>query len=630
VADEYAVDGSTNFLGGQDASKIPALVPPDSYHSGVNLSVSKGVPTPRWGNRQAKLKFPTGGVVLPNLYTIPYATAFHQGRFQALIPYSVGKTYYLIVVVSGVIFLINQETFEVTVPAIEGGGLLNENSPRLNWSNAGEFLVIFDFPNFPVILQGTVARRADPALFEVPVSVLGGYNQNRLFISNAGNEFTGGDPTGSLAAPEAPVTFQEVELPASPYFGQIFQLSTNYSNDPITFLGFLQVIDTSTGIGPFLVGTTNAIYSYQTQLPRAQWEASQFGSVFVENAGIAGARSGINVNSDFFFFSSDGQLRSASMSRDEQKKWARVPISREVENWLKYWDKSLIPYTVLGYFNNKIFATVNPYRTDAILPNKTPVFDVAFGGMVVLELDNLATLGKDGQPAWAGLWTGLRPMDMCVSNQRMFVMSKDDNSVNELYEVDPTITYDVSKNGDIRYVESIIYTREYDFSASGAVSSIPIPFQNKDLHSIDLDLRNIQGDFSIDVLFKPSQASYFAEWGTFKHVAPWLTCGVPQGCEINGLLPHQFRDITIGEPIDGGKCADVSRTFLRTFRKLQLKFVIKGKYWELQGFKLKAKIHPQNELETSCNIYPDLKLCADCLTNDWTVGAFKTCQPQVS
>lgn len=614
MPDDLLADGSTTFLGGQDASKVPHLVPPESYFAGVNISVQNGVPIPRWGVHRKKLNFPDSGIVQPDGKTLTYREIFHSGRFQAAAPYSIGGTYYVLVVINGLIFLIDQDTYDVSVLSITDGSTLNGNAARINWSPAGAYMVLFDFPNVPVILQGSTARRAVLTDFEVPISVLGAYNQNRLFIANAANEFTGGDPAGNLATPNAPITFEEIEAVGSPYLGQIFQLSTNYNNDPITAMGFLQVTDTSTGIGPLLVATNKAIYSYQTQNPRSTWEAGQFGSVFIEGAGIAGARAFSNVNSDLFFLSSDGQVRTAAMSREEQKKWARIPVSKEVQNWLKYWDKSLISYGVVGYFQNKLFVTANPYRTNALNSERNPIYDVTHGGIVVLELDNLATIKRDGVPAWAGLWTGVRPLDFVTNNDRFFVMSKDEEFSNQLYEFDPATTYDTA-DGLVRQVRAIIYTREFDFENH---------FQNKSAHSLDVAIANVQGDLSLDVKFKPAHGSRFVEWQTFTHLAPWRSCSGPTSCSINGLLPHNFRDLNFGEPKDGKVCDAVSNLYYDTFRKLQLKIIIEGTYWELEGFKIKAKPLPQNEFITACAVYNPVELCGEC-SDDWSFGAFKSC-----
>lgn len=627
MADQFLQDGQVDFVAGQDASQIPVRIAENSYAAGINLQVSKGVPGPRWGSFKKEITFPEGGITNPVSHlTVSYSEIFHSGRFQSLIPYAFGGQTYLLVIISGVIFLINKATFVAAIIPIQGGGSLNQTTPRLNWSNAGKYLVIFDYPNYPVIFDGVTARRSDPAKYEVPISTIGMFNQNRLFIGNAGNEYTAGDPVGNLATPEAPITFEEVLAPAATYSAQVFQLPTNYlnnSNDPITAMTYLQQTDTSTGIGPALIATGNQIFSIQSQRQRAQWQPlgqpTDFASLFVANAGIAGPRAVTNVNTDVFFLSNDGQLRSAAMSRDEQRKWSRVPISREVSNWLKYWDKSLIPYTVLGYFKNKIFVTANPYRVVSYDTNRNPIYDIAFGGMVVLSTDNLATLGHDGVPAWDGLWIPCRPMDMCEVSGNFFIISKDDYSRNEIYELRPNTTFDMDSKGRVRQVTSTLYTREFDFKT---------PFQDKDLYSLVLGIQNVSGDFSCNVEFKPSHGTNYVEWQTFEHLAPWRNCGVPEDCLVNGLAPHNFKNITFGTPLAAGACDLVSQLKYGNIRKVQLKFTISGIYWELQEYLLNTKPTPQAQrINNVCdNLKVGPAICVECNNSDWAIGPFESCQ----
>lgn len=611
-------------LGGQDASKIPSLVQPDSYSAGVNVSVAKGILSPRWGVKKNKFTYPSGGIKVPpgNVF-ISYENIFHSGRFQALIPYTFGSTNYLLIVVNGIIFVHNLDTRAVTVMDIADGSNLNENAERLNWSFAAKFLVIFDYPNFPVIIENLSARRADPAKFEVPVSTLGAYNQNRLFIANAGDEFTAGDPTGNPATPEAPITFEEVIAPASNFLGQVFELPTSQTNATITAMGFLQFVDDSTGIGPLLVASPDMIFAYNTQNPRSTWQPlgqpGNFGSAFVDIGGIVGPRAFTNVNADIFFQSGDGQIRSANMSRNEQKQWSRVPLSREVENWLIFNDKALAQFSVIGYFQNKIFVTVNPFRVSAQTNTRELTFDTAFGGFAVLEIDNLATLGKDGTPAWAGLWTGLRPMDLATIGGKCFIISKDAEFRNEIYEFTPDKTYD-QDGENIRYVKSIVYSREYDFKDK---------FQNKALHSLDLGLYNLQGDFSVDVKFKPAHASNFADWQGYKKIVPWRSCVVRKETCPNGLASQGVFNLTLGTPIDAQKCEATNQAPLESFRKVQLKIILEGKNWELQEYRIKAIQLPQNELETSCDQLQVVEICKECNT-DWYIGPFKSCLSQVT
>lgn len=614
MGQEIISDASLSFTGGQDASKTPHLVPDNAFFAGVNVTTEDGNIKPRWGlSKLSSVTFQSGGIKQGNLQTKSYRDVFKTGKFQALAYYSVGVDYFIVVVVSGQIFFVNEKTLAVQHIPLEGEQL-NPRAPRLNWSVAGKYLVIFDFPAFPVIIEGITARRADPDKLEIPVSNIGGYNQNRLIIGNAGNEFTAGDPVGSTATPNAPITFEEFLTIASPFFGQAFQLNTNYSNDPITAIGFLQVSDQSTEIGPLLVATQSAIYSYLTQTPRSSWEAGQFGSVLVYNAGIAGPRAIDNLNSDVIFFSPDLSIRSLSMSRDEQRKWSKTPISREVKNWLIAHDRELLQYAFVTYFNNKVFISVNPYRTSSLGIDNETLPDYAHGGVVVLELDSISNLTKESPPVWAGLWTGFRPMDMVVCNNRGFAISKD-GGVNELYEIRPDLTYDIE--GDkVRYIKSKVYTKEYDFGET--------QFNNKQLHSLDLTLRNVRGDFSVSASFKPDHSPYFIPWREWRHAAPWRNCRQP--FSFMGYEAHNFLTVNLGSPKDVKKvCSQPTKTHAITFRNVQLQLEFEGAYWELETLRVKAEIDRQSENITSCKEYPPTPLPTPCNT-DWSFGEFETCQ----
>lgn len=607
--------GADTFIGGQDASKIPDRISDECYAAGVNVSVRRASIQPRWGFERVQITFPDEVILDPFQRERSIQSLFEGGKFQALATYYIGDYQYIIIVVSGIIYALNPDTFNLVRIPIADGTMLNPRAARINWTAAGKYLVLYDYPANPVIVDGFSARRSVLANMEIPVSTQGAFNENRLFVANNGSEFTAGDPVGNPLTPTAPLTFEEVMTTGSPYLGQIFQVPTSDHNDPITYMGFLQVSDTSTGIGPLIIGTERSVYTFATQNTRDQWDQGQFGSLLCYNAGIAGPRAFCNVNSDAFFLSPDGYVRSLAMSRDEQRKWARVPVSREVENWFKYWDRDLIQYAFAGTFNNKIFFSVNPYRMSVTdYETMLPIADYAHGGMAVMELDSLTSFGEASKPVWAGLWTGVNPMDMVTLGNRAFIISKDETNINRFYEINPSINHDTDGSA-IRFVRSRIYTKEYDFND---------PFLNKEIHSVDFNFDSLRGDFEIDIKYKPSHSPCFIPWRSFKHTAPWrICCPTPDGCILNGFAPHHIRDFTIGAPNDD-LCNPITNDFYKIFRKLQLMLTLTGKYWEIHEVRIKALPRQQSEIQTICDSYPTVTIC-DCCTDDWYVGPFKSC-----
>jgi hypothetical protein len=607
VADNIVPDGDSDFSTGQDASKIPSRIPPNSYAAGINVSAKNGALSPRWGWEEIDLKFPSGGVTGTDGRFRSWKSVFESGKFQAGAPYVIGQDFYSLIVVNGILFLINNKSFTVSVITLVGESL-DFGADRLNWTPADKYFVVFDYPARPVILDGVHARRSDKTKSEVPISRLGALNSNRVFIADGGNEFTAGDPIGSNGpGVNAPITFEEILKSGSNFFGQIFKLPSNYHNEVITGMAFLQATDTSTGIGPLLVGTKNIVASYAAHTPRANWQQEQFGSILLFNAGIAGARSFVNVGSDLFIQSGDGQIRTIAMAREEQHRFSKVPISVEIENWLKFWDIDLAKFGVLGYHKNKIFVAVNPYRTEAIDNNGKVTTDVAHGGVAVLELDNVTSFGEASKPAWAGLWTGVNPMEFILSDNDLFVVSKDNQKINKLYRARPDRTYDTSGT-NLNYIRSRVYTRGYVHQA---------PLNDKDLLSLELEVSAASGPLEIKAAYSPSHAETFIPWAnTFQQDIKFQECDMAKASPT-GYGKQGFKSINFGSP-PPNVCNEATKELLAKYHNVQIRLDITGRTWSLNSVVVNARVLPKVFNNISCPKYSaiPLEIPAEC-NDDW-------------
>ena len=628
-------DGNVSFRGGQNAGILADRIREDQYASGVNVTTVDGGLSPRPGFVHQEIKVRTeGGVTLSDGNRVSYSEIFSTGKFQGASSYLTDAGEFIVAVISGVIFKIDPlcdtaDVIEVTkesslkTPNTEciepNSNRLNQYCRRVNFAEAGRFLVIFDYPDFPVIIDGSTAKRADPKRVEldgfpcpeVPASVIGAFNQNRLFVGSAVHEFTGGDPVGNALAPDAPITFKEIFIEASEFLGQSFSLGTTNSNNPITAMGFIQVVDTSTGIGPLFVATKNSIYTFRTDIPRSQWEQTRFGSLLLFNAGIAGQRAFTHLNSDLIFMSGDGQIRSLSMARREQGQWANTPIDREIRNWVRFDDRELISLTVAESFRNRVFITVDPFRIPAkdLFGNK--VSDFAFGGIVVLELDNVSGIFQDATPAWAGLWTGIYPMDLVQAGSELYLFSKDPNSVNRLYKLDEGITYDIFQ-GKRKQVTSRIYTREYSFQDK---------FLLKEEKSVEPTLREVEGELCLKVDRKSESASNWSSWKTFKHLALTDDCNISDCGTRPVKLPHKFRELNLGDPESSDLCNPVTDDDLRYFRKMQYRITINAKSWKLEDFRAGAELQEDDNLiNITCSELKEKTVEKDCRDiSDWLI-----------
>lgn len=609
-------DGTTDFSGGQNAAVKPDQIGANQFFTGVNVSTEKGVLVPRWGIEEQVLDWSIAGNYTQQTgLEIPFEEVFNRGKNQAIITYSIGPDKYVIYIVGGFFFLIDSHSLIVTV--LNPTDPVNPDADRINWSNAGIYLVIYDFPNVPFILEGITTRRSDPTVNEVPVSVLGAYNQNRLCIANAGIDWTAGDPAGSIAAPDAPITFIEVNTGGSPYVGDVYQVPTaNRNNDVITAMGFLQVLDKSTEIGPLLVSTAKAIYHYRTDLPRSLWQGGTadyvFGSVLLYSAGIIAQRAFINVNSDIIFKSSDGQVRALSMARNEQRLWGNSPISKEVSNFLELIDIDLGKFSTVSYFKNKIFVTCNPHRTTAVSPEGIEQTDYINGGVVVIEADNIATLSNPNvAPVWAGLWTGVRFVDFADVDGEMYISAKDGGR-NKLYKFTPERTYDVIE-GKKRVIRSVIETKAYAHTDNT---------KNKKLHHVELGLNELKGEVKLDIYYKPSTYENYLFWKTAEFSAPFEQCeAFPEF--PNGLAMQGIRDFNSGGVIIE-ECDESSKLLLYVFKDVQLRLILTGEHWELNYIKVMALLAEESQTDPYCKKKKAVRIGKECF-DYWYIPSLDNC-----
>lgn len=613
---ELVRDGTTDFSLGQDAWHVPGKIQPNQYAAGVNVSARGGVLKPRPPFDQQDMDFEEKYIVNDFGYTRTIENIWATGKYQALIPFYMYDEYYLITVISGIIYKTRLSNMYTSV--LSDTIYVNQYQARVNWTYAGDNIVLFDYPNRPVIITPTDVRRADPdhtvngqTQPEVPVATLGAYNQNRLFIANAGTEITAGDPAGSLLTPEAPLTFTEIFEPSSPYVNQVFSLPTDETNTPIVAMGFMQLLDQNPGIGPLFVSTEKNLFFYKTNQPRVNWTQGEFSGLLLANAGMAGARSFINVNSDLIFLSAENNIHALSTARNEMNKWGNVPISREVSNYLKCYDKSLLKYAVLAYHNNRILISTNPYRMACQDRNLQLVSDYAHAGLVVLEVDTMSSMLIDSSPTWAGLWTGIDVMDMVTVNGRLYLIAKDGGR-NKLFVLDEDKLTDCI-DGQNRRVRSIVYTKAYEFER---------PFDQKQEGTAVLYLQELAGKVDVKLERKVAHSTEWLLWDTWEHIAPDETPYVPDDSFVNGFAKHEIRHVVFGDPVEDG-CSPINGDMYNTFREIQLRLTVEANDWMLESIKLEANLVPfleRRDYET----YETVAI-PEQVSPDWTVPEVTLC-----
>lgn len=617
-----STDGSGSFYIGQDASKLPSQVVDGAYYKGINVTTKSGYLSPRPGFIQTDFTLENENAYFTdnNGRKIRYKEVFEKGKFQGAYHYRTEAGERIVCVYSGLIFMLNPNTGKAQYLEIDKEDnvysklgnkyeprtqRLNQYIDRHNFSQAGTYLVIFDYPDRPVILDGYHAFRSPTGetdtngnpVYYVPPTVMGCYNSNRLFVADASNSFTAGDPVGSLIAPKAPITFNELYQESGEYQGQTFSLGSINKNNPITAMGFMQVTDTSTGIGPMFVATKDAIYMYATNTPRANWTTGDqaFGTMFLYNAGIIGPKAVENLNSDLIFMSGDGHVRSVVLSREYAASWENTPMDLEVWNWLKTDFMDIKKLTVIKSAYNKVFVTARPFITKSINLWGDYVYDYAFHGLVVLELDSTSSLQSKSNPAWAGIWTGLNVQDIVECDGDMYIFSKDPSYRNGIYKIDIDTPYDIYK-GEKKNIKSRIYTKQYNGDSA---------FQDKRERSLLLGLQGLKGNIILDVE-RSNDYNKYSLWKHWEYNAPICSMDTPEN-----LMEHNFRELSLGGP-EETICSDVTGDYGDVYKGTQFRIDISGEYWRLEHLVIISDKVSSNFDTNLCELESGKKVFKDC------------------
>lgn len=613
------IDGTIDWSGGQNSGLTPDRIGKNQFERGINTSCKNGSIKPR----PRLLHIPVKVVTLGSEGGRSYQHLFDLGKFQGERAFTDDVKSFAITVRSGIIFKVDYTRGIATVIRHGTDDRIGLRHRRVCIKPAGMFIVIHDWPNNPIIITGDFAARsnfyakdnAGIPVPEIPQSVLGVFVQSRYWIANSTNEFTAGDFVGDRLYPDAPITFGEVFLPGGPFVGQAFNLGYGFGHTAITAMGFISSRNSQSKIqatkyGPLYVATKRSIHVYDAELPRVEWAKTAFGRIELSGTGIVGERAHTIIGSDILFQSALGDVHSFSKNQnDERSGWATTIISREVDDWLETVNKDYLGIGFITFFDKVVLVGARPIRIPIKGYRGQTIYDYAHEGMVALELDNVSTIATPASPVWAGLWTGIRPMEASVVDNDLYVVSKDVDGYNRTYRLDENAIYDTCNNTK-RAVKGRLYTRSFDFET---------PFADKTEHSLDLNIGDVEGELELTAYRKPLHSSTFAKWNTYVYTEECEeVCGVDGG-SFAPNDPVGYRVLSFGDPVENPNNTANGEDG-KTFRETQV--MLEFRAGEFTLFKLKIRAEGLEEADsdgTVCTAKVQQQPKAQCnLKDDWS------------
>lgn len=428
-------DGFNILRKGMNSGVAPDFLGREALSLAVNAAFRGGKIHPRPGITRRPLKFDSGET----------REAFEGGYFQGAHPYvwsqgDAADCAYLVVSISGRIFridLTNFDCFDMITPGIG----INPPHYRQAWFEQAEmFLIIQDGQSVPFIWDGATLKRSNVIQGQVPVGTIMRYALGRLtVVLPDGRAFVAGNIVGSEEGKgtlqyqfrDSLLWFTENDLLAS---GGVFA-----ARERVTALHEIQVIDKTVNQDPLFIFSRKGGALANYPKVRELWDTTQSPIVVggLRSTGPAGHNSILGIHSDIWYRAADATIRSLKMSQRDFQSWGDTPMSKEVSRVLKHDQIDLLKHGSAVYFDNRLIVTCSPRYEPR---------GVVHYGLISLDFDEPSSLERDGVPAYDGLWTGLRVLQIMTADvrdvERCFALGVDPEGKIGLWELSKADRFD--------------------------------------------------------------------------------------------------------------------------------------------------------------------------------------------
>jgi hypothetical protein len=297
--------------------------------------------------------------------------------------------------------------------------------------------------------------------------------------------------------------------------------------------------DTASGIGPLIVIAQEGAAAFSVNLPREGvfdmstsstdgtvsatakllepgWKDRQISQVLFYGGGTEAPWSLVRVNGDLLYRAHDGirTIRSTFSSASSGATVANAPISAEVRPFMVRDDIPAQQRMSAASVDNRVLVTAGHGP------------GAEYNGLVSLDLcvsSSLETAGGGGgarQTGYDGMWTGLKTVMVLEAGGELVFIAED----GRMYKLSES-RWDM-RGGVRRDIECQWMTGALGFDAPGL---------KKRLNYVDLWVRDMTGDVSVDVYFRPDNFEYWTQMDGSQ------TFSVPEGGQPQERRRVRFR-----------------------------------------------------------------------------------------
>lgn len=544
-------DGFQSLESGVDSGLSPLVIQPNQVAFAVNTTFRGGFPTQRPAFKLLDLCFESEAV----------QDDFEDGLWQGAAFYQADDNRNLLICsISGQQFAIDPND-NFSVKEISLAGDLNPDNLRYAWfCQAENYMVIQDGQSRPLIYNGSVMRRALDD--EIKAGTCMAYANGRIWyassngLSYRATDLVGG-PSGTGTNRYRDAVLKETE---NTYLNEGGDFAVPENSGGINAMVSPGAIDSSLGQGPLQVFTRNKVFSVNAPLDRTTWKDVQYPLVTVSqcNYGALSGRSAVPVNGDVFYRSADG-VRSLILAQRQFGTWGNTPISFEMQRILRYDSLNLLRFSNAVLFDNRLLMTCAPHH----------VLDhgVYHSGLIVLDFDMISRMGTKSPPAWEGIWTGIRILQLVTGVwddvERCFAFVLNTDKEIELWELSKSDWWDYDGTGRVIW----------SFETRSMFTQTPLV--KKRLYTGDLFVDGIQGKVDFDVKYRPDQYPGWVDWHSWCECAAVRNCTLEDDCLQIVCLKPQYRP-KMRLPLPADDCSATVDMLYRDFYTAQVRVQVTG------------------------------------------------------
>lgn len=465
---------------GVNSALRPDLIGPTQLAWMVNGTVRDGKPRTRNGLVQ-RLVLPEGKVQGAGYYS----------QSNGILVLAIGGKLYR-VLLNGTTFSYEEITLSFYNSAVLESAWMVETPSGM---------VIQDGQSAAIIYNGSVARRADLELKEVPIGTAMAYGNGRLWVVlKNSRDLVAGDIT--TAAPGSELFFTETTYLLG---GGAF-----YFPNGITGLAFLPVNNTVTGYGSLMVFGLREVISIRAEVTeRDLWQVIPgFQTIVLDGIGTPSHFSITRVDQDLYWRDETGQIRSLRNAAQSAQGPGNTALSEEVRRITDFETASFLRMASGIYVNNRLFFTASPLISTEVPQN------IVFNKIISLDCAPLASMRGKLPPAYDGEWTGVDIARMVQGSfhgiKRSFAIVRDDDGQNSLWEFSQAGREDsyLGEN-DVQTpvrIQSGVEFRRFDFG---------LPSSPKQLTRCDIYPAQIEGEVTMSLQWRVGNRNQWLPWGSF-------------------------------------------------------------------------------------------------------------------